>query len=137
MAAEITEKAAAMEPRRTMISIITPCYNEEGNIDACAAEVARVMRDDLPGYDYEHLFYDNASTDSTWVHRSVFLRRLIESGLGFLLFGRAEVAGLPGVSTSGSLVAPVGAGWSGRWGRWPAGGGEHCPPGVFPGPVPG
>ena len=65
MAAEITEKAAATEPLRTMISIITPCYNEEGNVDACAAEVARVMRDDLPDYDYEHLFCDNASTDST------------------------------------------------------------------------
>jgi polyisoprenyl-phosphate glycosyltransferase len=64
MAAEITEKAAATEPLRTMISI-TPCYNEEGNVDACAAEVARVMRDDLPDYDYEHLFCDNASTDST------------------------------------------------------------------------
>ncbi len=51
--------------RRTMISIITPCYNEEGNVDACAAEVARVMREELPDYDYEHLFCDNASTDST------------------------------------------------------------------------
>ncbi len=60
-----TSKDAATEERRTMISIITPCFNEDGNVDACAAEVARVMRDDLPGYDYEHLFCDNASTDST------------------------------------------------------------------------
>lgn len=65
MAAEIAEKEAGKERGPTMISIITPCYNEEGNVDACAAEVARVMRDDLPGHDYEHLFCDNASTDST------------------------------------------------------------------------
>lgn len=48
-----------------MISIITPCFNEEGNVDACAAEVARVMATDLSGYDYEHIFCDNSSTDHT------------------------------------------------------------------------
>lgn len=47
------------------ISIVTPCFNEEGNVATCAAEVARVMREELPGYDYEHIFCDNASTDST------------------------------------------------------------------------
>ncbi|MGV8884451.1 MAG: glycosyltransferase family 2 protein [Microbacteriaceae bacterium] len=50
---------------RKMISVVTPCYNEEGNVEACAREVSRVMRDDLPDYDYEHLFCDNASTDAT------------------------------------------------------------------------
>lgn len=48
-----------------MISIVTPCYNEEGNVRACADEVARVMRELLPSYDYEHIFCDNASTDHT------------------------------------------------------------------------
>ncbi|BDO42833.1 glycosyltransferase [Cellulomonas sp. NTE-D12] len=65
MAAEIAEKAVPAEPRRPMISIITPCYNEEANVDRCAAEVARVMRGELPDYDYEHIFCDNASTDTT------------------------------------------------------------------------
>jgi len=50
---------------RTMISIVTPCYNEEGNVEACAAEVARVMRTELADYDYEHIFCDNSSTDRT------------------------------------------------------------------------
>ncbi len=48
-----------------MISIVTPCYNEEGNVDACAAEVARVMSEQLSDYRYEHIFCDNASTDRT------------------------------------------------------------------------
>ena len=47
-----------------MISIVTPCYNEEVNVEICAAELKKVM-EQLPGYDYEHIFADNASTDST------------------------------------------------------------------------
>ena len=48
-----------------MISVITPCFNEEGNVEACAQEVATVMREMLPQWDYEHIFCDNASTDTT------------------------------------------------------------------------
>lgn len=51
--------------KRQTISIVTPCFNEEGNVLACATEVARVMREELPGYDYEHIFCDNASSDAT------------------------------------------------------------------------
>lgn len=47
------------------LSIVTPCWNEVGNVENCAAEVARVMREELPEYEYEHLFCDNASTDGT------------------------------------------------------------------------
>ena len=46
------------------ISIVTPCYNEEENV----AEVYRQVRDVMAGvgsYYYEHIFIDNASTDST------------------------------------------------------------------------
>ncbi len=52
-------------PARKQISIITPCYNEEDNVEACAAAVRRVFEDALPGYDYEHIFCDNASKDRT------------------------------------------------------------------------
>jgi len=46
------------------LSVITPCYNEELNVEICASELKKVM-EQLPGYDYEHIFADNASTDST------------------------------------------------------------------------
>ncbi len=46
------------------ICVITPCYNEEGNVKLLAERVAAVFRE-LPGYAYEHLFADNASTDAT------------------------------------------------------------------------
>ena len=46
------------------ISVITPCFNEEGNVE----EVYRRVREQfeaLNKYRYEHIFIDNASTDST------------------------------------------------------------------------
>ena len=47
------------------LSIITPCYNEEVNVEICAQELKKVMQEKLSGYDYEHIFADNASTDAT------------------------------------------------------------------------
>ena len=47
------------------ISVITPCFNEAENVEICASEFKRVMSEQLPGYDYEHIFSDNASTDTT------------------------------------------------------------------------
>jgi len=45
------------------ISIVTPCYNEEGNIEELHRRIAAVMSA-LP-YDYEHLCIDNHSIDGT------------------------------------------------------------------------
>lgn len=47
------------------ISVITPCFNEEDNVEICAYELKKVMAEELSGYDYEHIFADNASTDLT------------------------------------------------------------------------
>ena len=49
------------------LSVITPCYNEELNVEICAQELKKIMREQLPNYDYEHIFADNASTDSTLI----------------------------------------------------------------------
>ena len=46
------------------ISVVTPCYNEESNVDALYERVRSVFQ--KLGLDsYEHLFIDNASTDDT------------------------------------------------------------------------
>lgn len=50
---------------RKTISIITPCYNEEQGVRECYEAVKRVLEAELPGYDREHIFCDNASTDGT------------------------------------------------------------------------
>ena len=48
-----------------LISIVTPCYNEQDNIELCYQTVRDIFARDLPEYDYEHIFCDNASTDNT------------------------------------------------------------------------
>jgi len=51
-------------PARPLLTILTPCYNEEGNVREVYQQVKAAMQT-LPGYDYEHLFIDNASKDAT------------------------------------------------------------------------
>ncbi len=46
------------------ISIVTACYNEEGNVEELALRTRGVMAG-LPAYNYEHIFIDNCSTDGT------------------------------------------------------------------------
>jgi len=48
------------------ISIITPCFNEDDNVERCYEAVKKMMKNNLPNYGYEHIFSDNASTDSTF-----------------------------------------------------------------------
>jgi glycosyltransferase involved in cell wall biosynthesis len=47
-----------------LISIVTACYNEEENVDDVYQQVKAIF-DQLPQYKYEHIFIDNASTDTT------------------------------------------------------------------------
>ena len=49
---------------RKLISIVTPCYNEEGNVEELHRRIAEQMAA-FPQYDYEHIYIDNASTDNT------------------------------------------------------------------------
>ena len=47
-----------------LISIMTPCFNEEDNVKNVYKQVKDVFKT-LPEYKYEHVFIDNASTDRT------------------------------------------------------------------------
>jgi len=51
-------------PARKLISIVTPCFNEQDNVAECYEAVKRVFAD-IPDCDHEHVFCDNASTDNT------------------------------------------------------------------------
>ena len=53
------------------ISIVTPCYNEEDNVEECYRRIKDLFAG-LDKYRYEHIFIDNASTDRT----QAILRRL-------------------------------------------------------------
>ena len=48
----------------SLISIVTACYNEEGNVEAVYERVKAIFKE-LPEYQYEHIFIDNSSTDNT------------------------------------------------------------------------
>lgn len=49
---------------KKLISIVTPCFNEEANVEELVARIRNTMSG-LPGYDYEHILIDNSSTDGT------------------------------------------------------------------------
>lgn len=47
-----------------LLSIVTPCYNEEANVEELYRQVKEICSS-LVGYTYEHIFIDNASKDET------------------------------------------------------------------------
>ena len=47
------------------ISVVTPCFNEEGNVREVYERVRDLMSS-LGRYRYEHIFIDNASRDATF-----------------------------------------------------------------------
>jgi len=53
-----------MASKPAKISVVTPCYNEEENVELLYKKVKDVLNG-LKEYDYEHIFIDNASTDNT------------------------------------------------------------------------
>lgn len=56
------------------ISVVTPCFNEEDNVEGLYLRVKEIFQK-LGSYEYEHLFIDNASTDGT----QAILKRLAAS----------------------------------------------------------
>lgn len=52
------------------ISVITPCYNEEGNVRLLIETIGKIF-DKLPQYTYEHVLIDNCSTDKTEILREI------------------------------------------------------------------
>jgi len=51
--------------KKKTISVISPCYNEEKGILECYGTIRKLFAEQLPDYNLEHIFCDNASTDRT------------------------------------------------------------------------
>jgi len=63
----ISRKKAENEPvKNKTISVITPCFNEESGIVECYEAVRALFDNELHDYCREHIFCDNASSDSTF-----------------------------------------------------------------------
>ncbi len=50
---------------KKLISIVLPCYNEEGNVEKISEAVINLFKNELINYDYEIVFIDNDSKDRT------------------------------------------------------------------------
>jgi polyisoprenyl-phosphate glycosyltransferase len=50
---------------RKLLSLMTPCYNEEGNVREMYEAIRELFAGPLARYAYEHIFIDNASRDRT------------------------------------------------------------------------
>ena len=54
-----------MRPANPLISVVTPCYNEEDNLEDCARALRETFAKLLPDCRLEQIFCDNASTDGS------------------------------------------------------------------------
>ena len=50
------------------ITVVTPCFNEELNVQECYEAVRNLFANELAAYRREHIFCDNASTDGNSRH---------------------------------------------------------------------
>jgi glycosyltransferase involved in cell wall biosynthesis len=50
---------------KKLISVITPCFNEEQGVITCYEKIKKIFDSELTDYRLEHIFCDNASTDHT------------------------------------------------------------------------
>lgn len=48
-----------------LISVMTPCYNEQENVEDLYSQVKSIFENQLSDYNYEHVFIDNCSKDRT------------------------------------------------------------------------
>ena len=74
------------------ISVLIPCYNEEENVGPISDAVIDIITRELPMYDYELVFIDNDSTDST--------RPLLRDLLDAMHQRRSRLFSMPGISVS-------------------------------------
>lgn len=59
-------EAGAPQTAKTLISIVIPVFNEEDNVEATYLELKRTTDELSHAYEFEFLFTDNHSTDSTF-----------------------------------------------------------------------
>lgn len=91
------------------ISIMVPCYNEQDNVIPMAKALVEMFHRDLPNYDYEILFIDNASTDDTRAHiRAICAQnKKIRAIFNIRNFGQFNSPFYGIIHTTGDCTIPV------------------------------
>ena len=94
---------------RKKISVLVPCFNEEENVIPLAQELVKTFKEKLINYDYEIVFIDNDSTDSTR-ERLEFLcskNKNIKAIFNAKNFGQFNSPVYGMMQTTGDCVIPV------------------------------
>jgi glycosyltransferase involved in cell wall biosynthesis len=65
MNSDIARAPAGSPNGRKLLTVVVPCYNEEGNVREMYETIRELFAAQLSRYDYEHIFIDNASRDRT------------------------------------------------------------------------
>ena len=89
------------------ISIMVPCYNEEENVIPISEALVDMFAKDLPQYDYEILFIDNDSTDSTRVKLICEKNHKIKAIFNAKNFGQFNSPYYGILQTTGDCTIPV------------------------------
>jgi len=100
--------------KKKRISIVTPCFNEEKNIDELCERIRSTMENST--YDYEHIFIDNASSDNTverirlWIEKDKRIKAIVNTrNFGHIrspYYGLLQATGNAVISLASDLQDP-------------------------------
>ncbi|MBR5773723.1 MAG: glycosyltransferase family 2 protein [Clostridia bacterium] len=91
------------------ISVLVPCFNEEENVIPLAQELMEMFKKSLPSYDYEIVFIDNDSTDTTRERLEALCSKFsrIKAIFNAKNFGQFNSPVYGMMQTTGDCVIPV------------------------------
>lgn len=94
---------------RKKISVLVPCFNEEENVIPLAQELVKMFKEKLSAYDYEIVFIDNDSTDSTRERLEILCSKSknIKAIFNAKNFGQFNSPVYGMMQTTGDCVIPV------------------------------
>lgn len=94
---------------RKKISVLVPCFNEEENVIPLAQELMNMFKESLANYDYEIVFIDNDSTDTTRERLEFLCEKFnkIKAIFNAKNFGQFNSPVYGMMQTTGDCVIPV------------------------------
>lgn len=94
---------------RKKISVLVPCFNEEENVIPLAQELMKMFKESLSNYDYEIVFIDNDSTDTTRARLEALCAKFsqIKAIFNAKNFGQFNSPVYGMMQTTGDCVIPV------------------------------
>lgn len=94
---------------RKKISVLVPCFNEEENVIPLAQELMKMFKESLSNYDYEIVFIDNDSQDTTRERLEFLCEKFsqIKAIFNAKNFGQFNSPVYGMMQTTGDCVIPV------------------------------